>query len=164
MGRAIERPSVRHIVSNCLMISMTLYITLLLSFKPLRNSSLLIKVVIFFAVSIIGSVIGALLGMLRGLPIASSVCLTTWPSEGYTFVHDRCALQPHLWSRVFGGGMNSCRLHMFQVAMQQEFKLLISGKNGFNDSLATNQVNMNHAGSRRNGNNLPAIDNAAIVP
>ena len=164
MGRAIERPSVRHIVSNCLMISMTLYITLLLSFKPLRNSSLLIKVVIFFAVSIIGSVIGALLGMLRGLPIASSVCLTTWPSEGYTFVHDRCALKPYLWSRVFGGGMNSCRLHMFQVAMQQEFKLLISGKNGFNDSLATNQVNMNHAGSRRNGNNLPAIDNAAIVP
>lgn len=131
MGRAMERPSVRHVVSNCMVVSVILYITLVCSFKPLRNARLLIKVSIFFGVAITGSIFGSLLGVLRGLPIAPEICLTTWPNEGYSFVDQRCVMNPHIWANLFGGGMNSFKFFMIQVKRNQEFSLLISGSNDY---------------------------------
>ena len=137
MGRAMERPSVRHVVSNCMVVSVILYIILVCTFKPLRHARLLVKISIFFGVTITSSILGSLIGILRGLPIAPNIRLTTWPNEGYSFVNERCIINPHTWARLFGGGMNSFQFVMMQVKRNQEFRLLISGSSDFEDNERT---------------------------
>ncbi len=127
MGRSMERPSVRHVVSNAIILSIILYLVLLISFQPLHKSNLLIKILIGALVIITGSVCGALLGILRGLPVAPKIHLTTWPTEGFSFVNERFTIRPRLWARVFGGGMNSFQYITLQVKRQREFQNIISG-------------------------------------
>ncbi len=127
MGRAIEKPSVRHVVTNFTILAVALFFLLILSFQPLRRASALVKISIFIVTTITGSICGSLLGMLRGLPVAPEIHLTTWPTEGYSFVNERCIPRPHIWANIFAGGMNSFHLHVLQVMRQQEFRELLSG-------------------------------------
>lgn len=127
MGRALAKPSVRHVVTNATVVSILLYIVLFVTFEPLRTASFDRKILIFSLVLMIGSISGSTLGMMRGLPITSRIYLTTWPSEGFSFVNDRCKMQPRTWAKLFGGGMNSVQIHILQVQRQQGFKELLSG-------------------------------------
>ena len=135
MGRAMERPSVRHVVSNSIVASVIFYIAMVMLFEPLRYAGLLTKISILFAVTITASIFGSLLGILRGLPVSPQILLTTWPTEGFSFVNERCVIKPHTWAKLFGGGMNSFQFHILQLKRQQEFRLLISGSNDFEDAM-----------------------------
>ena len=127
MGRAIQRPSVRHVVSNAILLSILLYIILLVTFEPIRSAVIKTKILICILVTITGATFGAMLGMIRGLPVAPLIYLTTWPSEGFSFVNERCTIPPHTWAKIFGGGMNSVQFCTLQVENQRDFRRLISG-------------------------------------
>ncbi len=127
MGRALGKPSVRHVVTNATLSAILLYIILFVTFEPLNVASYVMKVLVFIFHVLLGSIVGSLIGMMRGLPVKSDIHLTTWPSEGFSFVNDRFKKKPRTWAKLFGGGMNSVQIHIIQVQKRQELKELISG-------------------------------------
>ena len=99
----------------------------------------------FIIVVIVGSIVGSIIGMMRGLPVITKIHLTTWPSEGFSFVNDRCKMKPRTWAKLFGGGMNSVHINILQVQQQHNFRDLIRGSNSLEMTKASSEYSRFHS-------------------
>jgi hypothetical protein len=68
-----------------------------------------------------------MIGLLRGLPIVPRICFTKWPENGYAFSHNRKRKQPHLFSTLLSGGVNSCEIYILNVEEKDLFCSLLTG-------------------------------------
>ena len=137
MGRAFALPSVAHVTANTTILAVVVLGPYSMYYlKETLNAML--AIVLIFATIILGLVTGSMLGLLRGLPIVPKMVLTTWPKDGYMFVHDRNSKPSYFCSTLLSGGMNSCELYMINVSEIGLFRALISGTVGANILLSKN--------------------------
>ena len=131
MGRAFGRPSVAHTTANATIFTLVIIGPYFLyTFR--RYLDALSVIAILIGTVFVGTLTGSLIGLLRGLPIVPRIHLTTWPHDGYQFKHTRMSKAPHLLSKFFGGGMNSCEVYLIHVTEIELFRSMLSGNVGVN--------------------------------
>ena len=126
LGVSFSRPSVAHTTANSTILSVI--IALLLRATNFREQLNVYNTIGFIFLAVfVGTVAGSMIGLLRGLPIVPRICFTKWPENGYAFSHNRKRKQPHLFSTLLSGGVNSCEIYILNVEEKDLFCSLLTG-------------------------------------